>query len=464
MEVYGTLKFNNGAHPGKCEIDDRNNIIVTVYESDLNDGTDVILANLKSSYYEIYNNKLIENGVGYYKFLASYLFKGGNFNSKIDWNIKKFEFTFAQLTQWLDFSIIKEFENEVTVEIPEDIILLDNEDIKIKIRFNKETEKTKNNTKINIRVDAYSVVESKKVFSVDEIVKSIQIITRFFAIIIGYTENVRNIITYECEQFEYKRSLIINTDFSNNSDAKYSYNLYKFRTKWSDFEASNFKRLFNNWWNLNKNDNFFIVIQQFYSPYVGRCLEEKFLANVRVIEELYELKNEGEKKEIEESLRIDLGKFYQKHRDELKEIISNNTQLKSKYVRNYLNKTEQIHQDLINSVIGAYNMRKTLDVKIKEMDECHELEKISNEEDFINVDDEKNKNMNVYSYIAKTRNYYTHLSSDNSNIISDNILSKYIRALEKIIVHSLMKEIQLDEDIIRSILETDMYLNAYFFL
>lgn len=463
MEEYGTLKFNNGAHPGKCEIDDRNNIIVTVYESDLNDGPDVILANFKHSCYEIYDNKLIDFEVGYYKFQASYLFNGGNFIKKIDRHIKKFEFTFSQLTQWLNLSIIKEFENGVKIEIPEDIILLDNEDIKVKIGFNKETDKN-NSTKISIGVEAYIVVESKKAMSVDEIMKIIQIITRFFALIIGYTENVRNIITYESEPFEYKRFLIINTDFSNNVDAERSYNFYEFRTKWSDFKTSHFKNIFENWWNLNKNDNFSMVIQQFYSPYIGRCLEEEFLANVRVIEELYELKNEGNKKEIEENLRIDLGEFYQKHCDELKEIINNNTQLKSKHVRNYLNKAEQIHQDLINSVIGAYNMRKTLDVKLKEMDEYQELERILNNKDIINVDNKKCENMNVYNYIANTRNYYTHLSSNNSNIISDNVLSKYIRSLEKIIVHNLMKEIQLDENIISNLLQTDMYLNAWLLL
>lgn len=56
------------------------------------------------------------------------------------------------------------------------------------------------------------------------------------------------------------------------------------------YESDFFKNIFENWWNLNKNDNFSMVIQQFYSPYIGRCLEEEFLANVRVIEELYELK------------------------------------------------------------------------------------------------------------------------------------------------------------------------------
>lgn len=109
-------------------------------------------------------------------------------------------------------------------------------------------------------------------------------------------------------------------------------------------------------------------------------------------------------------------------------------------------------------------MRKTLDVKLKEMDEYQELERILNNKDIINVDNKKCENMNVYNYIANTRNYYTHLSSNNSNIISDNVLSKYIRSLEKIIVHNLMKEIQLDENIISNLLQTDMYLNAWLLL
>ena len=257
---------------------------------------------------------------------------------------------------------------------------------------------------------------------------------------------------------EKRRLLIINTDFSNNLIAKDVYGIHKFRTKFEDFKTDNIELIFSKWWDLNKCKDFRRVIEQYYSPYVGRCIEERFLANVRALEELYELKFNNDNEKIEEDLYVDLTDFYKKNNEELKGIFRNNIKsFKNKYAKRYVDKMQKIHEELIKSIIGAYNMRTSLDVKIKKMDECKVLEQVSNDKDFINKEKKDNEIITVYNYTANTRNYHTHLSSRNSNIIDDIVLDKYSRAIEKILIYNLMKSVDVDSKKIKLILEKDSF-------
>ena len=149
MLYKGNFIFNKSNHAGECEIDNKNNITITINESDLVSVNTKIVGFASNENLAIYKAILIDNGVGYYKLQAYYMvkhkiplkYKNVNFIN----HIKQFRFTFKPLNEWLQYKTIEQNENTISFSIPNDITLYNSDKLTIKIKYYKEISQIENN-------------------------------------------------------------------------------------------------------------------------------------------------------------------------------------------------------------------------------------------------------------------------------------------------------------------------------
>lgn len=465
MKYIGKFYFDRKSHAVTCSIENDNNIYVTVHESDINGYKRKISGWAENNYITIYESRMVDHGIGYYKYQSQYATICSTrikFNrSDLINNIYDFKFTFFPLNEWLGLKTIYIDGNNIKLEIPKDIILIENDNISIKIKyFKEEIEETYENANmINFKIVPYIIVKSINRIFVEELVNYIQLITRFFALLIGYTDNVRKIYFHSYIDGKLKfdfieNILIINNNFSNKYDIKEGYSYFGLRTSYNDIKDK-ISILFSNWFEIYNKIEYNVPIVQYYSPYNGHVLEEDFLIFSKVLEK-FSICSDDKTKDKENKTKIKrvLKTFYKEYNSELLKKIKKE-ELKREYIKNI----EKIHFCIIESVLKKYDMRISLAQRIKKLDEDLTLEKYFYDRHIKNKTRVKNK-LTVYDYIANTRNYYTHLDK-NQNIIGENYLNAYNRIMEMIIIKEMLKTIGLARDEVNKIILKDQYLKLY---
>ncbi len=460
MIYKGKFYFDKKDHPGECEVDEENHIYITINESDINGYKKKIKGNAGNESLIIYSCRLIGNGIGYYRYQASHMVKNG-INIKyrnVDFNkhIQDFRFTFKPLDEWFGFKTIEKNDEVIKISIPEDIILYSSADLNIKVKYFEEGSISYNSIR-NIKVIPYICVRSNNVISIKKIMTYIQLITRFFAILIGYNEKVEKILFHKMYQGtilmdDIEDELIINTNFTNKYDVKDGYPTYNLRSYFKDI-PDDIKEMFSKWFDLYFNKKYSEAIIFYFSPYKAHTIEENFLTLIKCLEKLSIAEEDKKDKQIKnKTFHKILEDFYKNHKKELEEKMKKND-FKKEYIKNI----EKIHEDIASSIVYKYDNRVNLSKRIKDIDQNSILNKNFNKEKHCT---KIKSGCNIYDYLANTRNYYTHLDKDDY-IIKDEYIPGYCRKLEKLFVNKLLNFIITDKKYIDEIIQKDRYLSVY---
>ena len=460
MVYKGIFYFDKKNHPGECEIDDNNHIYLTIHESDLNGYKKKITGIAGNEALTLYNCCLISNGIGYYKYRISYIVKNGiNIKYKnVDFNkhIQNFRFTFNRLDEWLGIKTIIKNENEIKFNIPNDILLYSDDKLKIYIKYFEEKCTLTDTSIRNLSIVPYICTKSTCVMSIEKITMYIQMITRFFALLIGYSEQVRTIKFHKMYNGQnimgdIEDEIVINTDFSNRYYNKIGYSKFNLRTYYNNI-SENIMMLFGKWYNIYFNKRYKEAIFFYYSPYKSQTIEDDFLTIMKCLEKFsYATDNIKEKKKKNKNLKNILCDFYDKNKITLEKTMKDRG-FKKEYIKNI----EDIHEDIANAIVYRYDTRVKLSSRIKALDKNNIITKRFNYKHC----KKKDVNCNVYDYLSNTRNYYTHLDT-NDCILRDEYLPGYIRRLEKIFINNLLLLIINDEDYVKKVLDKDEYLSIY---
>lgn len=458
MIYKGKFYFDKRSHPGECSVVD-NNIHLTINESDLNGFKKKIIGNAGNRHLIIYNSRLVGNGIGYYKYQSSHLVDGLNMKyQNIDFinHIQDFRFTFLPLDEWLGFKTIVYENDGIKFDIPNDIILYDDEHLNIKIKYFKEEIQGDINMIGNLKIIPYICFQSGKVISVDKIRFYIQLATRFFATLMGFTGQVNEIkfhYSYKGKKiFEtIENDLIINVNFTNFYDIRDGYPTFNLRTYYKDF--NNVIEMFSIWFGLYNDKRYQEIFTYYFSPYRNRTIEDDFLTITKSLEKLSVCKeNKKEKYKNNKRFQDVITKFYDNHNEELVSEMKQNN-FKKEYIKNI----KEIHNRIANELVYKYDYRIILSNRLNELDSSKILNKHFKAS---HIDNLKNKNLSIYDCLANTRNYYTHLGS-NDNTVKIRFLSGYCRLLDKILIKEFLTLICNDIKQVSKIIDKDQYLNLY---
>ena len=460
MIYKGKFYFDKKEHPGECEVDEENHIYLTINESDINSFKEKIIGNAGNESLILYSCRLVEFRVGYYKYQVSYMIKNCvNIKYRnVDFNkhIQEFRFTFEPLDEWLGFKTIERNKKIIKFNNPDDIILYDTDELRIKIKFFEEDSGLYDNSIRNIKVLPYICVSSSKIITIKKIMTYIQLITRFFAILMGYSGKVNRILfpkMYNGKIFMEKLEdeLVINTNFTNKYDIRVGYPTYNLRTYFKDL-SDDIKEIYSRWFELYFNKKYGEAITFYFSPYNSPTVESNLLNITKCLEKISIAdENKNEKQNKNKSFHKILIKFYKQHKKELeKELKENN--FKKEYIKNI----ENIHENIANAIVYKYDNRITLSKRLKDIDQNFILNKNFNPKHCTKT----NNDYSIYDYLANTRNYYTHLDKG-EYIIKDKYIPGYCRKLEKLFISKLLNLIIKDKKYVDEKIQKDIYLRLY---
>lgn len=459
MIYKGTFYFDKKNHPGECEIDN-NNIYLTINESSINGYKKKITGFAGNEYLSLYNCSLIGNGIGYYKYQVGHVVKKGICikykNVDFSKHIQSFRFTFNRLDEWLSIKTIKKDENGIKFNIPNDILLYNDDKLKIYIKYFEEECALTDTSIKNFNIIPYVCVRSVYVMSIERIIMYVQMITRFFALFIGYNSQVRLIKfhkMYKGKNFmgDIEDEVVINTDFSNCYYNRLGYPTFNLRTYYNCI-SDNIMKIFSKWYDIYFNKRYKEAICIYYSPYKSQTIEDDFLTIMKCLEKFsYATDNIKEKEKKNKAFKNILQKFYDKNK-----IILEKTMKDNGFKKEYIQNIEIIHESIANAIVYRYDTRVNLSSRINLLDKDNAITKRFNYKQC----KKENANYNVYDYLASTRNYYTHLDTKDY-ILKSEYLPGYIRRLEKIFISNLLLLIIDDEEYIKNLLSSDRYLSIY---
>lgn len=460
MIYKGTFYFDKKNHPGECEIDNNNNIYLTINESSINGYKKKITGFAGNEYLSLYNCSLIGNGIGYYKYQVGHVVKKGICikykNVDFSKHIQSFRFTFNRLDEWLSIKTIKKDENGIKFNIPNDILLYNDDKLKIYIKYFEEECALTDTSIKNFNIIPYVCVRSVYVVSIERIIMYVQMITRFFALFIGYNSQVRLIKfhkMYKGKNFmgDIEDEVVINTDFSNCYYNCLGYPTFNLRTYYNCI-SDNIMKIFSKWYDIYFNKRYKEAICIYYSPYKSQTIEDDFLTIMKCLEKFsYATDNIKEKEKKNKAFKNILQKFYDKNK-----IILEKTMKDNGFKKEYIQNIEIIHESIANAIVYRYDTRVNLSSRINLLDKDNAITKRFNYKQC----KKENANYNVYDYLASTRNYYTHLDTKDY-ILKSEYLPGYIRRLEKIFISNLLLLIIDDEEHIKNLLSSDRYLSIY---
>ena len=460
MVYKGTFYFDKKNHPGECEIDDNNNIYLTINESSINGYKKKITGFAGNEYLSLYNCFLIGNGIGYYKYKVGYVVKKGiciKYKS-VDFSkhIQSFRFTFNRLDEWLNIKTIIKDENEIKFNIPNDILLYNDDKLKIYVKYFEEDCNLTDTSIKNFNIIPYICIRSVYVMSIEKIMMYVQMITRFFALFMGYSSQVRLIKFHKMYNGknimgDIEDEVVINTDFSNCYCNHLGYPTFNLRTYYNCIGDSIIE-MFSKWHEIYFNKRYKEAINIYYSPYKSYTIEDDFLTIMKCIEKFsYAADNIKEKEKKNKAFKNILQKFYDENKISLEKAMKDND-FKKEYIQNI----DNIHESVANAIVYRYDTRVNLASRIKKIDKNSIMAKRFE----YKQGKKENNEDNVYDYLANIRNYYTHLDTK-EYILKEEYLPGYIRRLEKIFINNLLLLVTDDEKYVKDILSKDEYLSIY---
>lgn len=457
MEFKGKWRINNKEYAGTCLIDERNDITLTIHKSGLEKAQEIIVGDTDKGEVVLYNTFLIDNAPGYFKYracsatnsLASIKMEDDLYLKKVNM-VSKIKFKVSGLDRWLNKEkFIFAQEDEIKIIHMDDIVLLDNGEVKITIRY--ETMGTHNIGKANnlhmIKKEPYIFVESSNLMSCNQIYNFVKLVNRFFSLMIGYCEDIDVICCDwkfgECNYLP-EFDLYLNNPSNHNLRRKKIYE-GKPRVSYSAVEQ-NIDIIFKNWYLLYTNSKYRFPLNIYFLPNNNSILEEHFLQICKVVEYLYNVDNMTDRKKIE-GLTEHLSEFFGKNSDELKETLQS-CGINSKYIKNI----GRITENIIESFVNCYKDRVNLDQKILRLDKNGLVKKLFKEQHIIN---RTSGSIDGYNAIRKTRNYYTHLD-ECEDIIDIEHVGKYDKVLEVIIIRLLLEKLDINDEEIEKSLSEDL--------
>ena len=464
MDCYGLWKIRDKDIIGNLSINEKNKIFLTLddIERTLSE-LPVIYGKTNNGNAILLDNRMTEILPLKTKYFSNYaiFLKKGNFEL-ININTRYFEvkYKLPNLEQWLNFlkfenlyydnenfeynNNLLEKDNIIKLVSIENILLINDDNIKIYIQFEKGINRylVEENKNLNsFYYEPYIHIEYKKPKKLEEIDQDILMINRFFALMIGFAEEIPYYFVY-LNDGSYKNEIQVYTRFcfSVNTEYRQAYKYNEF-IKYSKIK-NDINILFSNWYKLYKNEEYRMIFNFYFLPNIVE--EEKYLNVCKSLESLYNIKNMVYRDEIENKEVI----------KEINDILFNNSNIKQELndflVKNKLSSqkkhakkfTDDIPKVILSYFYNRYLVKITFGKKIQEFDEL----KIYEDNFCINdIYNPKKDIDNNYDYAGNTRNYLTHLSKVDATF-KEEFVVKYSMIINLIFLNELFKDLEISEE------------------
>lgn len=365
-------------------------------------------------------------------------------------NISAFSFEIPELVDWLKINSVSigftEANELFAIEEKIEPIIIKNENPHIEISFGPASPFMP--PEINDRVE-YVVknyprvhVSYEEMVTDERVYADIQILMRFFGMLIGYVSYAKD-IRLNIEGKDLKTWIWFNEDFSHN--LRHLNGIDRFRTEYSQVkdELANY---FENWYTFSNDDYFFLPRQMFFNSNRKREIfaEDLFVQYVKILEG-YHLRISGDEKKAEQ-LGIEI--LEQLKDENVKKVLSEPFK---KAGSSYKPKT------VAQWIQGGFLSRITLETRLKKLDEEHGSIVAGNTE-YVYKESNADK---YFSAIVKTRNYYSHYKPDRDGVLTFGQMCNSIDVLKCLIIMILFSHMGMDIDTAKQIMIHDDKLWMY---
>lgn len=365
-------------------------------------------------------------------------------------NISAFSFEIPELVDWLKINSVSigftEANELFAIEEKIEPIIIKKENPHIEISFGPASPFMP--PEINDRVE-YVVknyprvhVSYEEMVTDERVYADIQILMRFFGMLIGYVSYAKD-IRLNIEGKDLKTWIWFNEDFSHN--LRHLNGIDRFRTEYSQVkdELTNY---FENWYTFSNDDYFFLPRQMFFNSNRKREIfaEDLFVQYVKILEG-YHLRISGDEKKAEQ-LGIDI--LEQLKDENVKKVLSEPFK---KAGSSYKPKT------VAQWIQGGFLSRITLETRLKKLDEEHGAVVAGNTE-YVYKESNADK---YFSAIVKTRNYYSHYKPDRDGVLTFGQMCNSIDVLKCLIIMILFSHMGMDIDTAKQIMIHDDKLWMY---
>lgn len=414
---------------GSVELKDEE-ILVNFEGKMITDGT-ILSSKINEDYISVYCNNFLVNGVGNARFgLVSLKDEDIKIVSEVDREvITEVKFNISNLHCWLGGNGLSPSDNG-KYKLRENIEI-DGENIFIEtIAFDDEES-------IGIKTIPFVNIVYSNPVSIQQVDKDISTITKFFAILIGRVDNVRE-VWIKLESNDYYSRYFTST---NNSHMK-DYECYKIfnRTKYKELpqKLSNY---YIEWCRLY--DECYIVMEHFFKLNLGIpfSYEDMFLGWCNIFDGYLNYKNQTDiktnrfKKEIKKILKKE------EIAKEFRELFKNfGLKFEEYKVADKIKKELEQYQTLGEALQGLF--RENYDLISKNIEDLRNSKEEINEE-------------NIYEYINDTRNYYTHLKQQKKKVLNNKQMSEMNKLFCSTFIIIILKEIGFKGDELKDIIDRD---------
>ena len=380
-----------------------------------------------------------------YRVSKVFLYNGSDYkdyNSDYIEGIKSFSFEIPELSDWLkipsvEFDALEDGTAVIHELLTPEITLREEEPrICLKYEIKDFSNRIIDCNEMSLKKIPRIYVEFSKPTNDVDVSSNIEIIMRFFSLLIGKISTA-NDIRLDLHEKKMKMWLFLNYDFS----VKTNLNAYWMRYRTNGEETIEFlKSWFNKWYSFSLDDTFKFLQDAYFHTCNKRMLtiEDTFLTYCRFLEgydlriskdeevanQLYELLIEGMENGAVSDILIPTFK---------------------KVDSNYR------YKDVAKWISTGFLGRISLESRIKRLDKKFHGIIAANSKKIVEMDSPDK----YYSKIVKTRNYYSHFKPNSTDILTINELYYSLPVLDSIITTILMTEMGIDSDTIKSILIND---------
>lgn len=460
MKCYGSWNIEGKETIGKCCINEKKSINLTVddinrifnvisrIDGKTDKGNIILLKSYltdihpqKSKYfceYAILEEKIheeeinIDSKFNYIKYKLNNLEKWLNIAKFENWNYAENESNYND-----DMFEIK---NIIKLRNIEKIYLINNNEIKIYIEYEKHIDRylvEKDGNLNSFYYEPYIHIEYRNPKTLYEIDQDILMINRFFSLFIGFADEIQY---YYVGNNNFNFKVYSRFIFACNVEDKRGFE-QKYFTEYEVIK-SEISNLFGNWYKLYQDKEYKLIFD-FYFSSNSTIIEDKYLLVCKALESMYNKENIIKEEQINNEEKINEIKNIlfdgndNNTEEKMKAFISNNNLAKSN--KNIKGFVKEIPRVIIEYLYNKYLNKTSFGTKIQSYDEFQIYKDKFEKNDVYTGEYE-----NIYDYAGKTRNYFTHLS-EIENTYKENKLIKYIMIIDLIFLNKLLDRIGLDE-------------------
>lgn len=387
-------------------------------------------SDLKGYFYRV-SKVFMYNGIDYTNYIGDYI-EG----------VDSFSFEIPELTNWLRIPSVEYqelSEDRATIyELSTPMIVLKESNPKIYIKYEIKDfiNGVVNNNEMSIKKIPRVFVEFLEPSNDIGVKLNVEIVTRFFSLLIGKISTVEDIRLKLAEK-EMRMWLFLNHDFNIKS----SQNVYwrRFRTE-SKNTLECLKIWFESWYSFSQDESFRFLQDAYFYTCSNRILnlEDIFLTYCKFLEG-YDLRVSKDEDSANELFELLVNVMKEKDVSDIFKPIFK--EVGSRYR----------HKNVAQWISTGFLGRISLNSRIKKLDgKFHGIIGANSE----NVVKDSSPDT-YYSKIARTRNYYSHYKPDSTGVLTFTELYYSLPVLDAIITTILMSEMGISDDTIKSILIKD---------